>query len=159
MKPIELILSRLERVRKSSTRAREWSARCPAHQDKSPSLSITEKSDSTVLLRCRAGCPTSDVLEAIGLRFKHLFPRRSAKSAPSFSPGVGISVDAEPIQKDPIVHLPISYEAIVVAIRHFVGPSIFHKAKPCPTILAQQAIIAAQTNEEWRSSYNKVNPT
>ena len=47
---------------------------CPAHDDKSPSLSITEKDDGIVLVRCWAGCETEDVLAAVGLTFSDLYP-------------------------------------------------------------------------------------
>lgn len=41
-----------------------WLARCPAHRDRTPSLSLREGRDGRVLLRCRAGCATADVLAA-----------------------------------------------------------------------------------------------
>ncbi|MDQ6849552.1 MAG: virulence-associated protein E, partial [Actinomycetota bacterium] len=43
---------------------RQRMARCPAHQDGTPSLSITAGSDR-VLLRCHGGCDTDDVLAAL----------------------------------------------------------------------------------------------
>ena len=33
-----------------------WAARCPAHEDKSPSLSLSEGAEGRALLRCHAGC-------------------------------------------------------------------------------------------------------
>ena len=48
-----------------------WSGRCPAHQDRSPSLSITEK-DGRVLVHCHAGCEQRDVIDA--LRARGLWP-------------------------------------------------------------------------------------
>ena len=42
----------------------EYLACCPAHQDKSPSLSISEKSDRT-LVHCFSGCPQGDVIDAL----------------------------------------------------------------------------------------------
>ena len=54
----------------------EWVARCPAHQDRSPSLAIKEASGDVVLLHCFAGCPTEDVLSAIGLTFADIMPER-----------------------------------------------------------------------------------
>lgn len=50
----------------------QYMARCPAHQDKTPSLSITEK-DGKVLLYCFGGCKTEDVISAAGLRPSDLF--------------------------------------------------------------------------------------
>jgi putative DNA primase/helicase len=53
------------------------SAQCPAHEDKEPSLSITEKDDGQVLLHCQAGCPIEDVLAALHLSKADLFPPRA----------------------------------------------------------------------------------
>jgi len=52
----------------------KWQARCPAHDDKKPSLSIGRGEDARVLLYCQAGCATADVLRARGLTEKDLFP-------------------------------------------------------------------------------------
>lgn len=51
-----------------------WIAKCPAHQDKSPSLSLRER-DGRVLVHCHAGCPQADVIAA--LRQRCLWPERS----------------------------------------------------------------------------------
>lgn len=48
------------------------SATCPAHDDRNPSLSVTAVPGS-VLLRCHAGCATTDVLTALGLRPADLY--------------------------------------------------------------------------------------
>lgn len=42
-------------------------ARCPAHKDKTPSLSITER-DGRVLVHCHAGCSQDAVLDALEAR-------------------------------------------------------------------------------------------
>ena len=51
-------------------------ARCPAHNDHTPSLSVAVGSDGRILLRCHAGCPTSEVVEALGLTMADLQPER-----------------------------------------------------------------------------------
>lgn len=51
-----------------------WMASCPAHDDKSPSLVITEQDDGRILVHCFAGCAPVDVLDAIGLSMSDLFP-------------------------------------------------------------------------------------
>jgi hypothetical protein len=51
-----------------------WQAKCPAHDDRSPSLSIKEGEAGRVLLRCWAGCELSAVLKAVGLTVASLFP-------------------------------------------------------------------------------------
>ena len=52
-----------------------WSARCPAHDDSTPSLSLSDSTDGKVLVRCHAGCKQSDVidnLKALGLWTKNI---------------------------------------------------------------------------------------
>lgn len=50
-----------------------WSARCPAHDDRSPSLSVTDRG-GTVFVHCHAGCEQEDVVTALGLAFHDLRP-------------------------------------------------------------------------------------
>ena len=54
--------------------ANGWTARCPSHDDATPSLSIGEGDDGRVLLRCHAGCATEQVVEALGLTMGDLMP-------------------------------------------------------------------------------------
>ena len=42
-----------------------WTARCPAHDDHSPSLSIRDTDDGTVLVHCHAGCEQEQVIAAL----------------------------------------------------------------------------------------------
>jgi hypothetical protein len=49
-------------------------ARCPAHDDKSPSLTIGVGADGRALVHCHAGCPADDVVDALGLAWSDLFP-------------------------------------------------------------------------------------
>lgn len=89
--PIDMVLSRLEKVRERQ--ARQWSARCPAHADKGPSLSVRETPEGSVLLHCFAGCGVHEITAAMGLDMSDLFlpkqrtgrePKRLARSiAPS----------------------------------------------------------------------------
>ena len=74
--PAAKLLSRLDKVKK--TGSGQWLARCPAHDDGSPSLSVRETDDGTVLLHCFAQCPAGDVLAAVGMELGELFPRRYA---------------------------------------------------------------------------------
>lgn len=72
--PIESILAHLQRVRKRQVG--QWSACCPAHEDKTPSLSVRETSDGAVLLHCFAGCTAAEIIAALGLEMADLFPRQ-----------------------------------------------------------------------------------
>lgn len=70
MKPIELILSKLDKVKRSP---KGWTALCPAHEDKRPSLSISEGSEGQVLLHCWVGCKAEAITAAIDLALSDLF--------------------------------------------------------------------------------------
>ena len=61
---IDNVLSRLEKVRSSGSD--KWQALCPAHEDSSPSLSIT-LTPERVLFYCHAGCEYSEILSALSL--------------------------------------------------------------------------------------------
>jgi hypothetical protein len=77
MTPLERILNLLEDVRELST---GYQAKCPAHDDQHPSLSIGQGDDGRVLLQCHTGCSVEAVTEAISLRMRDLFPPSSRKS-------------------------------------------------------------------------------
>ena len=68
--PVFGLLDRLSGVRQSGE---QWVARCPAHEDKSPSLSIRRGNDGRALLHCFAGCHAEDVVAAVGLELKDLY--------------------------------------------------------------------------------------
>ena len=53
-----------------------WQVSCPAHEDRTPSLSVKAGRDGRVLLHCHAGCETADVLAADGLELVDLFEDR-----------------------------------------------------------------------------------
>ncbi len=67
---VESLLSRLESVKQTGTG--KWVARCPAHADKSPSLSITDTGTRT-LIHCFAGCNAEAILTAAGLNWRDLY--------------------------------------------------------------------------------------
>lgn len=71
--PAQSVLQSLDRVR--ALGPDRWMARCPAHADNMPSLSIRDTGER-VLLHCFAGCPPEAVLKAIGISFRDLYPDR-----------------------------------------------------------------------------------
>ena len=71
---VENLLTRLDRVR--ATGNNTWTARCPAHEDRSPSLSIRALDDGRILIHDFGGCPATDVLAAVGMEIGDLFPER-----------------------------------------------------------------------------------
>lgn len=68
------LLNRLEKVKGSKGR---WTACCPAHGDKSPSLAITMLDDGRILLKCFAGCSAYEVVSAVGMDMTDLFPKET----------------------------------------------------------------------------------
>lgn len=77
MSPVDRVLSKLDHVK--SAGQSKWKARCPAHDDYDPSLSVRQIPDGTVLLHCFAGCSTAEVLEAVKLQIRDLFPPLSGR--------------------------------------------------------------------------------
>ena len=68
-----------------------WMARCPAHNDREPSLSIRQGEDGKVLVRCHAGCEQALVIAV--LRSRGLWqggqPSRAATNRDLSGPGDG----------------------------------------------------------------------
>lgn len=77
MSAIDVLLSRLEKVK---GRNGSWTACCPAHADKSPSLAIKDD-DGKILLKCFGGCEVASIVAAVGMEMTDLFPPK-----PDFTP-------------------------------------------------------------------------
>lgn len=78
------ILQKFEGVRTAGEG--KWSARCPVHDDRKPSLSVGTGDRGTVLLKCQVGCETRAVLDAVGLQMRDLFPERDRDKPSRASP-------------------------------------------------------------------------
>lgn len=59
-----------------------WLARCPSHDDRRPSLSISEGREDRVLLHCHAGCPPEAIAAALGLTLSDLFSDSQRSTMP-----------------------------------------------------------------------------
>lgn len=70
MSAIDEFLSKLSKVK---GRNGHWTACCPAHGDKTPSLAIRED-DGKIILHCFGGCDARAVIEAVGMAMTDLFP-------------------------------------------------------------------------------------
>jgi len=64
------IISRFDAKRNG----KEWVAKCPSHEDSTPSLAINEGSNGGVIMTCRAGCKIKDVLARKNLKLADLMP-------------------------------------------------------------------------------------
>jgi hypothetical protein len=63
------------------TGADKWQARCPAHEDKNPSLSIARR-DGNWLIHCFGGCAVENVLHAVGLTWQDVLPDKAPDAGP-----------------------------------------------------------------------------
>ncbi len=79
----ERLLDRLESVRESGPG--RWIARCPAHDDKTPSLAIRDV-DGKLLLHCFAECSLHEIVSAVGLELSDLFPEKPKSHKPISRP-------------------------------------------------------------------------
>ena len=70
----ETLRDRLDGVKE--TGPGRFMARCPAHDDRSPSLGVKDCGHGVTVVNCLAGCETEDVLAAVGLSFSDLYPER-----------------------------------------------------------------------------------
>jgi len=90
---IKTFLSHFTKVRQM--KPNHWMACCPAHDDKTPSLSITERPDRT-LIYCHAGCEAEDVLKKADLSWSDLY-RNQFKAAYEQAAHKRIKVDIDPL--------------------------------------------------------------
>lgn len=72
MSALDVVLERLGGARQNGD---GWQARCPAHDDREPSLSVSQRSqgDPGVVIYCHAGCTPDEVAAALGLSTADLF--------------------------------------------------------------------------------------
>jgi hypothetical protein len=91
MRPVQKVLDKLEGARESNG---SWKALCPAHEDREPSLSVTEGDDGRALVKCFAGCDTEKIVVRLGLEMSDLFEQRNGhkKKFPSYSPDTPATV-------------------------------------------------------------------
>lgn len=137
---IDDILSRLVGVRENGRGSSRWSARCPAHNDKTASLSIRLLDDGRILIHCFALCPPADVLAAVGLEFADLYPPDSRTTDPTnperrpfpasdvlralnrealiVAAAAGFLLEGRPLSDDDRERLVLAYERIQEAVAY-----------------------------------------
>lgn len=73
-RPIDRLLPRLDGIKPMGDA--RWLALCPSHVDKRPSLSVRETDDGTLLIKCWAGCGVAEIVGALRLHLRDLFPAK-----------------------------------------------------------------------------------
>lgn len=107
--PVGLVLSKLHGAKRNGT---GWTARCPAHDDKCPSLSISEGEDGRALVYCHAGCSAEAVTAAMGLKLTDLMPLGTAKTQPNRTEAAKPAPKPRlisPTADDAVAHLEYKY--------------------------------------------------
>ena len=104
-----------------------WMARCPAHDDHTPSLSIRDAEDNKVLVRCHAGCDQERVITA--LRTRGLWTENSPHSLSRIARRT--SVERKGDQDD------ANRSAAALAIWQFAQPA---RGTPVETYIAARGI-------------------
>ena len=97
-----------------------WQARCPAHDDRDPSLGVSEGDDGRALLTCRAGCDSSYILDRLGLDWTDLFTEDTRPARPPDPEWVSVV----PVPKDavgPQPHHKLGLETARWAYRNASG--------------------------------------
>ena len=103
MTPIDILLSQLHDFKR---RGAGYIARCPAHDDKEASMSISSGEDGRVLLKCFAGCKVEDIVSALDLKMADLFA--GGKGGTISPPTTVQSCNAKAKRDEIIKHLPVS---------------------------------------------------
>lgn len=78
---IKDFINRLDKAKETSPG--QYMACCPAHNDKTPSLAVSEK-DGNIVLHCHCGCKSEDVVTAMGLSMQDLFAENKTNDKPQF---------------------------------------------------------------------------
>lgn len=68
-------VSRLDKAR--ATGNNRWTARCPAHEDKNPSLTVSVGDDGRVLVKCFAECSFEDICNAANVSMSDMMPEKA----------------------------------------------------------------------------------
>lgn len=96
-----------------------WIARCPAHEDRSPSLSMTEGDGGRTLLHCFAGCAVEAICVGLKIRTSDLFASRAQNSEPA-----------------PLIVQQAKRELIATGLRSRLTPS--DRERPVTLVLADR---------------------
>jgi putative DNA primase/helicase len=83
--PVQRVLDRLDGVRRSGD---SWTGRCPSHDDRQPSLSVSYGAGGRALVNCFKNCPIKKIVADLGLTMADLFPsteRRNGKVESRFA--------------------------------------------------------------------------
>lgn len=122
--PIDRVLAKLPNVKRCGS---GWKARCPAHKDTQPSLTIGIGLDGQVLLHCHAGCDLTTILTALGLSLRDLFPNDAFANA---RPGAGASHTTPPRRRISAVYDYVAPDGTLLYQTVRLDPKGFYQRRP-----------------------------
>ena len=105
------LLNRLEKVKGRKGR---WTACCPSHGDRSPSLAITQLDDGRILLKCFAGCSAYEIVSSVGMDMQDLFPKDDLLKGNVHS----VKSERRPFYATDLLRI-IHFEALITSIAAF----------------------------------------
>lgn len=141
------LIDRFDNPRKSGS---AYMARCPAHEDGTPSLRISQ-GDKGVLLYCYAGCDAHDIVSALGVEWSDLFDAELERDTPQ------IVAAYQYLRDDGTVHMTVERWREPLGRKTFRqrgtdGEYGLKGTKPClynlPTILTETQTIYVTEGEK-----------
>ena len=136
---IEDILSRLSKVKRSGKG--NWLACCPAHEDKSPSMTLHAADDGRILVRCWAGCSFEEIVGAVGLGWEPWFPPKTEQDR--------VAAVRRPFPAGDVLEA-LAFESLVVATLASDMRQLKHIAEP----EYDRLLVALERIEEGRRLAN-----
>jgi hypothetical protein len=106
-----------------------FKALCPAHNDKKPSLSLSEGTAGNALVFCHADCSTQAVLDVLGLSLRDLYPKRGdynfrENSNKRTKPEIGESPILDKEKVHPVAPTPTSTFGWQSCVKAFTGRDV-----------------------------------
>jgi hypothetical protein len=124
----DILLQHLSKIKR--TRPGSWLACCPAHTDKTASLSVRELDDSRVLVHCFAGCSVQEIMSAVCLDISDLFPPR--EEGKHFSKG-----ERRPFPAADVLRA-VAHESLII----YLAAQFVAKGEKLPEADTQRLLIA-----------------
>lgn len=118
-----LLTDFLDRLTDLHEEADGWLARCPGHGDSKPSLRVAVSTRGKVLLKCRAGCETAAVLDALGMTLADLMHVDTAGAVVPRARSTDVPAGAADVAA-----LKVKLDAWAMSLRHIGGEAAFDYA-------------------------------
>lgn len=140
----------------------KFKARCPAHEDRTPSLYVDEGADGRVLLRCFVGCTARQIVDALNLRMADLFPDGHRK-APRRPPAITRAPAPVEALLRALTRAGLAWSGVVNSPCPYCDdPSVWWRVSPagidveCPQGCLRSEAVGALESAVWRAENEHV---